>query len=63
LAQKVQRGSGGRDATNIAMEAMAHRNRWVTGLPFLKIVIFYSYVKLPEGTWEHCGCLITRARD
>ena len=23
----------------------------IDGLPFLKMVIFYSYVKLPEGIW------------
>jgi hypothetical protein len=27
----------------------------IDGLPFLKMVIFYSYVSLPEGTLEKMG--------
>ena len=33
--------------TNIAMEAMAHRNRWFTVLN--SMVIFHGYVKQPDG--------------
>ena len=28
---------------------------FIEGLPFLKMVIFYSYVKLPEGNQQRCG--------
>ena len=31
--------------TNIAMEAMAHRNRWFTCVYLFKMVIFHGYVK------------------
>ena len=35
--------------TNVAMEAMAHRNRWFMMIYLLNMVIFHGYVKSSEG--------------
>jgi len=28
---------------------------FIDGSPFLKMMIFYSYIKLPEGNQQRCG--------